>query len=134
MVNNDNSILATKYIRKFIVENEEVSKLINTKNVFALTPPNANPTFPFVVYGRTSLVPIYTKDLLTENSITIYIYVVSDKYIESLEIANAIRHSIESHIYKDDDITIDVIKLESITEETSDDAYIQKMSFTFTCR
>ena len=134
MVNNDNSILATKYIRKFIVENEEVRKLINTKNVFALTPPNTNITFPFVVYGRTSLVPTYTKDLLTENSITIYIYVVSDKYIESLEIANAIRHSIESHIYKDNEITIDVIKLESITEETSDDAYIQKMSFTFTCR
>ena len=133
MANNDNSILVTKYIRKFIVENEEVSKLINTNNVFPLIA-NADTTFPFVVYGRTSLVPTYTKDLLTENSITIYIYVVSDNYIESLEIANAIRHSIESHIYKDDKITIDVIKLESITEETSDDAYIQKMSFTFTCR
>ena len=134
MANNDNSILVTNYIRKFIVENEEVSKLINIKKVFALTPPNTGITFPFIVYGRASLVPTYTKDLLTENSITIYIYVVSDTYIESLEIANAIRHSIESHTYKDDDITIDVIKLESITEETSDDAYIQKMSFTFTCR
>lgn len=133
MVNNDNSILVTKYIRKFIVENEEVSKLINTNNVFPLIA-NADTTFPFVVYGRTSLVPTYTKDLLTENSITIYIYVVSDKYIESLEIANAIRHSIESHIYKDDVITIDVIKLESVTEETSDDAYVQKMIFTLTCR
>ena len=134
MANNDNSILVTKYIHKFIVENEEVRKLINTKNVFALTPPNTNITFPFVVYGRNSLITTYTKDLLSENNITIYIYVVSDKYIESLEIANAIRHSIESHIYKDNEITIDVIKLESITEETSDDAYIQKMSFTFTCR
>ena len=133
MTNNDNSILVTKYIRKFIVENEEVSKLINTNNVFPLIA-NADTTFPFVVYGRTSLVPTYTKDLLTENSITIYIYVVSDKYIESLEIANAIRHSIESHIYKDDVITIDVIKLESVTEETSDDAYVQKMIFTLTCR
>ena len=133
MANNDNSILVTKYIRKFIVENEEVSKLINTNNVFPLIA-NADTTFPFVVYGRTSLVPTYTKDLLTENSITIYIYVVSDKYIESLEIANAIRHSIESHIYKDDEITIDVIKIESITEETSDDAYVQKMIFTLTCR
>ena len=94
MANNDNSILVTKYIRKFIVENEEVRKLINTNNVFPLIA-NADTTFPFVVYGRTSLVPIYTKD---------------------------------------NEITIDVIKLESITEETSDDAYIQKMSFTFTCR
>ena len=133
MAKNDNSILVTKYIRKFIVENKEVSKLINTNNVFPLIA-NADTTFPFVVYGRASLVPTYTKDLLTENSITIYIYVVSDKYIESLEIANAIRHSIESHIYKDDEITIDAIKLESITEETSDDAYIQKMNFSFTCR
>lgn len=134
MVNNDNSILVTKYIRKFIVENEEVSKLINTNNVFSLAPPNTNITFPFVVYGRTSLITTYTKDLLSENNITIYIYVVSNKYIESLEIANAIRHSIESHIYKDDVITIDVIKLESVTEETSDDAYVQKMIFTLTCR
>ena len=37
MANNDNSILVTTYIRKFIVENEEVSKLINTKNVFIFT-------------------------------------------------------------------------------------------------
>lgn len=133
VTSKDNSILVTKYIRKFITENEDVCKLVNKNNIFPLIA-NADTTFPFVVYGRSSLVPIYTKDILTENNITIYIYVVSDKYVQSLEIANAIRHSIESHIYKDDDIYIDTIKLESITEETSDDAYIQKMVFTFTCR
>lgn len=133
VTSKDNSILVTKYIRKFITENEYVCKLVNKNNIFPLIA-NADTTFPFVVYGRSSLIPIYTKDILTENNISIYIYVVSDKYVQSLEIANAIRHSIESHIYKDDDICIDTIKLESITEETSDDAYIQKMVFTFTCR
>ena len=93
---------------------------------------NADTTFPFIVYQRSSLMPIYTKDILTENQVSMTIIVVSDEYIQSLELANAVRHALEGHRYNDEDISISTMKMESVSEETLDDAYIQRMIFTFT--
>ena len=42
---------------------------------------NADTTFPFIVFQRSNLMPIYTKDILTENQITMVIIVVSNDYI-----------------------------------------------------
>ena len=126
----DNSILVSKYIRRFLVENEEVQGLIDVNKIFPLID-NADTTFPFIVFQRSNLMPIYTKDILTENQITMVIIVVSNDYIQSLDLANAVRHALEGNIYRDNDIVISAMKMESITEETLEDAYIQRMVFTF---
>ncbi len=126
----DNSILVSKYIRRFLVENEEVQGLIDVNKIFPLIA-NADTTFPFIVFQRSNLMPIYTKDILTENQITMVIIVVSNDYIQSLDLANAVRHALEGNIYRDNDIVISAMKMESITEETLEDAYIQRMVFTF---
>lgn len=126
----DNSILAGKYLRKFLVENEELSTLIDTKKIYPLIA-NADTTFPFIVYSRTNIFPEYTKDLLSDNKCTFAVIVVSDKYTESLDVANAVRHALEGYRFKDEIIDIYPIKLDSITEETMEDAYIQRMSFSF---
>ena len=127
----DNSILCGKYLRRFLTENVELSALIDTKKIFPLLA-NPDTTFPFIVYSRINLIPIYTKDLLSDNQVSFEIIVVSDKYNESLEIANAVRHSLEGYRFRDEYINIYPIKLESIYEETQEDAYIQRMTFTFT--
>ena len=126
----DNSILVSKYIRRFLVENEEVQGLIDVNKIFPLIA-NADTTFPFIVFQRSNLMPIYTKDILTENQITMVIIVVSNDYIQSLDLANAVRHALEGNIYRDNDIVISAMKMEYITEETLEDAYIQRMVFTF---
>ena len=126
----DNSILVSKYIRRFLVENEEVQGLIDVNKIFPLIA-NADTTFPFIVFQRSNLMPIYTKDILTENQITMVIIVVSNDYIQSLDLANAVRHALEGNIYRDNDIVISAMKMESITEETLEDDYIQRMVFTF---
>ena len=126
----DNSILAGKYLRRFLIENTELSSLIDTKKIYPLIA-NADTTFPFIVYSRTNLAPEYTKDLLSDNQVTFAVIVVSDKYTESLDIANAVRHALEGYRYKDEIIDIYPFKLDSITEETLEDAYIQRMSFSF---
>lgn len=124
----DNSLLTGKYLVKFITEDENVSKIITPDKVY---PIYAEPdtTFPFVVYTR-EVVPEYTKDILTENNVTFNIAVVSNDYVQSLELANAIRNAIESHYYNDDDISIGVIKLNNAYEDTMIDAYIQRLTFS----
>jgi len=126
----DNSILAGKYLRKILIENEELMELISANKIFPLLA-NADTTFPFIVYSRNNITPVYTKDILTDNNAVFTVIVVSDKYTESLDIANAVRHSLEGYRYKDETINIYPIKLDSISEETMDDAYIQRMMFSF---
>ena len=126
----DNTILAGKYIRKFLIENEELSAMIDTKKIFPLIA-NADTTFPFIVYSRNNITPLYTKDYLTDNTVVFTIIVVSDEYVQSLELANAVRHSLEGYRYTDEVISIAPIKLQSIIEETIEDAYIQRMTFIF---
>ena len=126
----DNSIIAGKYLRKILIENEGLMELISANKIFPLLA-NADTTFPFIVYSRNNITPVYTKDILTDNNAVFTVIVVSDKYTESLDIANAVRHSLEGYRYKDEIINIYPIKLDSISEETMDDAYIQRMMFSF---
>lgn len=126
----DNTILAGKYIRKIMIEDVELMKLITSDKIFPLIA-NPDTTYPFIVYSRENITPIYTKDFLSENELSFTIIVVSADYEESLDIANAVRHSLESYRYKDEVINIYPIKLQSVVEETLEDAYIQRMVFTF---
>lgn len=128
----DKSLLSGKYLAKFITENEDVLKIITADKVY---PIYAEPdtTFPFVVYTR-DLIPEYTKDILTQNTVTFNVAVVSNEYVQSLELANAVRNAIEGHYYRDEDITIDVIKLTNAYEDTASDAYIQRMTFSMNVR
>ena len=126
----DNTILAGKYIRKFMTEDTELMKLISADKIFPLIA-NPDTTYPFIVYSRDTITPIYTKNFLSENELSFTIIVVSSDYEESLDIANAVRHSLESYRYQDEVINIYPINLQSVTEETVEDAYIQRMTFTF---
>lgn len=129
----DNTILAGKYVRKFMIENNELTALIPSSKIFPLVA-NADTTYPFIVYSRNNLTPVYTKDHLSDNIVQFTIIVVSDEYVETLDIANAVRHALESYRYTDENITINPIKLESVVEETYDDAYIQRMTISFTAQ
>lgn len=126
----DNTILAGKYIRQIMIDNQELMTLISANKIFPLLA-NPDTSFPFIVYSRTNLIPTYTKDLLTDNYVSFVVVVVSDNYVQSLNIANAVRHSLEGYRYQDNDIKIYPIKFDSITEETLEDAYIQRLSFSF---
>lgn len=128
----DNTILVGKYLRQFMIGDEELTTLIPANKIFPLLA-NPDTTFPFIVYSRNNLTPVYTKDMLTDNIANFTIIVVSDDYVESLEIANAVRHALEGYRYKDAIINIYPIRLQSITEETMDDAYLQRMNFTLRC-
>lgn len=126
----DNSILTGKYLRQILIENQEVMSLISSDKIFPLIA-NADTTFPFIVYSRNNLIPTYSKDGLCTNRITFDFVIVSDKYIESLDIANAVRHALETYRWYDNNIHIDPIHLDQAYEETLDDAYLQRLQFSF---
>ena len=134
----DNSILASRHIYNMLAENEELTSLVGTDKIYPLrvelkydetTGEPQEITFPFIIYGRESLEPTYTKNFLTENILKYRVVIVSDDYDNSLDVANAVRHALEGHAYRDNGINICPIRLESMTEETMDDTIIQTMVF-----
>ena len=119
----DSSILAGKYIQTILENNEYVMSFFpeeTTKRIFALQQPD-DINFPFIVYQRNSIIPNYNKDYMGwYNSVQFEIACVSDDYIQSLELANAVRYALEWHYWKDEQITIQRIDISSINEYALD--------------
>ena len=109
----DNSLLISKYVQKVLEESEEVVSMLdgNKKKIFALKQ-NENITFPFIVHSRSNLTATYTKDIEFlrnvgwSNTVQFTVCCVSDDYIQAIDLANAVRHSLETYRLKNEDIYI----------------------------
>ena len=133
----DNSLCINKYVQKILEESEEVVSILggNKKKIFALKQ-NENITFPFIVHSRSNLTTTYTKDIEYirnvgwSNTVQFTVCCVSDDYIQVIDLANAVRHSLETYRLKNDDIYIHPILLINAIEYMTDyDAYVQELQF-----
>lgn len=104
--------------------------------IFPLLQP-ANLTFPFIVHARTGIEVQYTKDIEMigagwYNIVNYTVSCVSDDYVQCIELANAVRHSMETYRWKDEDIYIHPIRLLTVSEYTTDnDAFVEELQFQF---
>ncbi len=111
-----------------ITTNSALNTSLSNK-VYPLCAP-ADTTFPFVVYNRTN---VYSKDHTKDGWLTddcsFQITVVSDKYDETVDIADSIRDLFENCIMSYSYLTINNIHLTSSNEMYNDDEYIQNLYF-----
>ena len=122
-----NGLLIGKTVYKLLSENQDIKNKVGNK-IFPLIA-NLETTFPFIVYSRNSVVPEYTKGGIVEDIINLEIICVSTSYIESIEIANLVRRTLEMVRYKDDDMIINQCRLLDVAENYQDDAYTQTLIF-----
>ncbi len=135
----DNSLLISKYIQQILEESDEVKAIIGNDEhkIFPLLQPD-NLNFPFIVHARTGLSVQYTKDIEIGhvgwcNTINYTITCVSNDYIQCIELANAVRHAVETYRWKNNDIYIHPIQLLTATEYTLDnDAFVEELQFQMT--
>lgn len=132
----DNTILISKYIQKALENSEEIKSILGTDQhkIFPLLQPQEL-TFPFIVHSRQSLNVTYTKDLQFHlgwtNTIQYVVTCVSNEYIQCLELANAVRHTLEGFYQKDESIRISPIMLQNVAEYTiENDAFVEELTFT----
>lgn len=135
----DNSLLISKYIQQILEESDEIKAIIGNDEhkIFPLLQPD-NLNFPFIVHARTGLSVQYTKDIEIgnygwSNTINYTITCVSNDYIQCIELANAVRHAVETYRWKTKDIYIHPIQLLTATEYTLDnDAFVEELQFQMT--
>lgn len=141
-----NAILLTKYIKDALESDSELRRLVsqykdqNTGALKSMSPrifplvTERDTLFPFIIIERNNLFPFTTKDGTYNDKVSVLINVVSDRYEESLIIANNVRNLIENNKYrKKGEIYVESIRLESVTEYYEELAYVQQMNFEFTC-
>lgn len=119
------SILIGKTIFKLLSASAELKKYVDNK-IYPLIADDGV-TYPFIIYYRTSIRNIVCKDGYYEDEVGFSILVVSNSYIESLEIANIVRSIFEKNKLTD---TIYNCKVEDIDEDYNNNAYIQEIDFT----
>ena len=118
------SILIGKTIFKLLSDSAELKKYVD-KKIYPLIADDGV-TYPFIIYYRTSIRNIVCKDGYYEDEVGFSIIVVSNSYIESLEIANIVRSIFEKNKLTD---TIYNCMVESIDEDYNNNAYIQQIDF-----
>lgn len=132
----DNSLLISKYIQQILEESDEIKSILGTDQhkIFPLLQPDSL-SFPFIVHSRTGLSVSYTKDIEYSNfgwsnTINYTITCVSNDYIQCIELANAVRHAVETYRWKNNNIYIHPIQLLSAAEYTIDnDAFVEELQF-----
>lgn len=132
----DNSLLISRYFQSILEESQEIKDIIGNDEhkIFPLLQP-ANLSFPFIVHARTGITVNYTKDIEYGhcgwyNIVNYTVSCVSDDYVQCVELANAVRHALETYRWKDEDIYIHPIQLLTVSEYTTDnDAFVQELQF-----
>ena len=132
----DNSLLISKYFQSILEESQEIKDIVGNDEhkIFPLLQP-ANLSFPFIVHARTGITVNYTKDIGYShcgwyNTVNYTVSCVSDDYVQCVELANAVRHALETYRWKDEDIYIHPIQLLTVAEYTTDnDAFVEELQF-----
>ena len=120
-----NTLNIGKYIYSALNDSEEI-----TCKVYPLIADN-DAKYPFIVYRRINLVSNSSKDGIYEDSTIVEIVIVSDKYSVGVDIATEVRNLLEKQSVIYDDLEINDTTLSLAAEEYSNNAYVQRLQFTF---
>lgn len=126
-----NSILIGKYIYNTLTQNDSVSGYVDSK-VFPVVAEQGT-EYPFIVYRRNNIQASQdTKDGVNEDAVDFEVIVVSDRYDESIAIANEVRRALERKKMVFEDIVIYNSTMQGISEDYAENAYVQMLNFSCT--
>ena len=128
-MSNITSISLGKILKKIFCEDEELTQLVEPKNICSMVLQPTN--FPFISFRRNSTEVKYNKDCPTLDIINVDIIAVSNNYAQSVEIAECVRNILEYHVYKDtnEGILIDYMVLTDASEDTISESFVQTLTF-----
>lgn len=118
-------IQLSKLIYQILCSVDEITNIVG-ENIFPLIA-EADTQFPFIVYKRTNITPSYTKDFLAYDIVDYEIVCVSDKYSQTIDLADLVRDTIEG--LHNTQLLSSVVTY--VTEDFLTDCYVQRIGFQF---
>lgn len=123
----ETSLNIGKVIKDILYQDETLNNLVKNQ-VFPLIA-EENTTFPFIVYRRNSIRKASTKDYVNDEIASVDVVVASDKYSQSVEIAERVRFVLERGEYEGENFSVDNITLSNASEQYMQNTYIQTLTF-----
>lgn len=120
----------SKHVHAVLSGSAVIRSAIGMNKVFPIATKNEVP-FPFIVYERDSVNPRYDKSGQSVTESVVNIYVLSESYTESLDIAEKVIKELERKdaVYKD--FSVIGATMLGATEDYTSNTFIQKISFNF---
>ena len=88
-------------------------------------------SFPFIVYDRGSVSPEYTKDGRCMDTVGCTVYVMTENYMDGVEIAEAVRQVLENTGKSYEDVDVSGAEMSGAVEAFTNDTFVQQLNFTF---
>jgi len=107
-----------------LIQDDRIKKMVHG-NIHPLVVKKDIP-YPFVVYQRTELNAVYTKDRVVQDNVEMQIDCVSDRYAESVELASLVRGILDNMMKRGKLY----IRLSTAEEVAAEYAFIQRLFFT----
>lgn len=124
------SISINEHVHAKLLASGELSRLVDNR-IYPISSKGST-FFPFIVYSRSSLTPNYTKDWHdTGDMVTVEIIAASDNYLNSVEVAEAIRRALENKRGKYEAFDVESAKVVASVEDFISDTFIQRITFEF---
>lgn len=123
----ETSLNIGKVIKDILCQDDTLNNLVKYQ-VFPLIA-EENTTFPFIVYRRNSIRKASTKDYVNDEIASVDVVVASDKYSQSVEIAERVRFILERGEYEGENFSVDNITLSNASEQYMQNTYIQTLTF-----
>lgn len=120
----ETSISVNKYIYQLLISDEKLKELVGNK-IYPLVA-EESVTYPFIIFTKENAFANYTKDLLTYDTVNISVAIAAVNYFQTVEIAERVRQILENHR----DGYFYNILLDNVTEDFSEDTYIQQLQFS----
>ena len=123
----ETSINIGKVVKDILYQDETLNTLVKSQ-VFPLIA-EENTTFPFIVYRRNSIRKASTKDYVNDEIASVDVVIATDKYAQSVEIAERVRFVLERGEYEGENFSVDNISLSNASEQYMQNTYIQTLTF-----
>ena len=120
----ETSISVNKHLYQLLISDERLKELVGNK-IYPLVA-EESVTYPFIIFTKENAFANYTKDLLTYDTVNISVAIAAVNYFQTVEIAERVRQILEN--YRDGYFYN--ILLDNVTEDFTEDTYIQQLQFS----
>lgn len=117
-----------KAVYQILSNDAKVKEMVGNK-IYPLIA-NQGTTYPFIIYKRTGIEPVTSKDRFICSEVTsVDVIIASDRYDESIEVAELVKDALsgKSGIYSG--IKVIDINMISADEDYIEDTFIQNLTF-----
>ena len=119
----------SKHIYSALSNSVSIYKAVG-KKIFPIATKNEVP-FPFIVYERDSVTPRYDKSGESVTDSVVNVYVLSESYTESIDIAEMVIEALERKTANYDNFQVIGAVMQGASESYTANTFVQQITFNF---